>query len=274
MSDVSQGPGWWQASDGRWYAPELHPHHVPPPPPPSATPPPPPTTSGPPPPGWAQPAAGPLPPDPGLSAPQPGSRRPLGPAKLLPGIVIGAGVLVVLGSLLPWATVSSGIGSLSVDGTSGDGKLTLILGVIALVMGVVLLQRGAGVGWLVGTGVVFLVTLGVSIKDASDISSFGDQVTALVGVHVGFGLWLCILGSIAGVVATALLLVQRRAAGRSQPLAATTSPGAPPSGGALTAQPQPSPGPGWWQATDGQWYPPEAHPGAQGPTPPPAPPLG
>lgn len=25
MSDVPQGDGWWQASDGRWYAPELHP---------------------------------------------------------------------------------------------------------------------------------------------------------------------------------------------------------------------------------------------------------
>ena len=25
MSDVSEGPGWWQASDGKWYAPELHP---------------------------------------------------------------------------------------------------------------------------------------------------------------------------------------------------------------------------------------------------------
>lgn len=23
MSDVSQGPGWWQASDGRWYPPHL-----------------------------------------------------------------------------------------------------------------------------------------------------------------------------------------------------------------------------------------------------------
>ena len=25
MSDVSQGPGWWQASDGKWYAPEQAP---------------------------------------------------------------------------------------------------------------------------------------------------------------------------------------------------------------------------------------------------------
>ncbi|MCL4423034.1 MAG: DUF4234 domain-containing protein [Actinobacteria bacterium] len=34
MSDVSQGPGWWQATDGRWYPPENHPQYQPPPPPP------------------------------------------------------------------------------------------------------------------------------------------------------------------------------------------------------------------------------------------------
>lgn len=28
MSDTSQGPGWWQASDGKWYAPELHPDRL------------------------------------------------------------------------------------------------------------------------------------------------------------------------------------------------------------------------------------------------------
>jgi len=29
MSDTSPGPGWWLASDGRWYAPELHPDATP-----------------------------------------------------------------------------------------------------------------------------------------------------------------------------------------------------------------------------------------------------
>jgi hypothetical protein len=33
MSTWSQGPGWWQASDGRWYPPETHPNALPPPPP-------------------------------------------------------------------------------------------------------------------------------------------------------------------------------------------------------------------------------------------------
>ncbi len=28
MSDISQGDGWWQASDGKWYSPEQHPGAV------------------------------------------------------------------------------------------------------------------------------------------------------------------------------------------------------------------------------------------------------
>ena len=34
MSDTSQGPGWWQASDGKWYPPQQQPGHWAPPPPP------------------------------------------------------------------------------------------------------------------------------------------------------------------------------------------------------------------------------------------------
>ena len=32
MSDMQQGPGWWQASDGKWYPPETHPFRQTPPP--------------------------------------------------------------------------------------------------------------------------------------------------------------------------------------------------------------------------------------------------
>ena len=37
MSQVSQGPGWWMASDGNWYPPELHPDYVSVPPPHAAS---------------------------------------------------------------------------------------------------------------------------------------------------------------------------------------------------------------------------------------------
>ena len=38
MSDTSQGDGWWQASDGKFYAPEAHLDYKPPPPPPADAP--------------------------------------------------------------------------------------------------------------------------------------------------------------------------------------------------------------------------------------------
>ena len=37
MSDVSQGPGWWQASDGKWYSPEQAPGYQAPPAPAAQT---------------------------------------------------------------------------------------------------------------------------------------------------------------------------------------------------------------------------------------------
>jgi hypothetical protein len=40
MSDTSQGPGWWIASDGKWYSPEQKPGPVTPEPPAPVTPPP------------------------------------------------------------------------------------------------------------------------------------------------------------------------------------------------------------------------------------------
>ena len=56
MSDVSQGPGWWQASDGKWYPPQQAPTAAPPPPP-QPPPQPLPTYGAPPQPQWTPPPA-------------------------------------------------------------------------------------------------------------------------------------------------------------------------------------------------------------------------
>lgn len=60
MSEQSQGPGWWRASDGRWYPPETHPGYRPPEPPPPLEPPPPPQRQEPQ--GEPEPASRPRPP--------------------------------------------------------------------------------------------------------------------------------------------------------------------------------------------------------------------
>jgi hypothetical protein len=42
--------------------------------------------------------------------------------------------MIVIGSLLQWATVNTGFGSISAHGTDGDGVLTLASGMAVLVL--------------------------------------------------------------------------------------------------------------------------------------------
>ncbi len=92
MSETPAGPGWWQASDGRWYPPEAHPAAAPPPPPP----PPPPPAPGTPPGGYAGPPSGP--PFTGPPAPLPKKRGLLIAVVviLLAAMLGAAGALVIV----------------------------------------------------------------------------------------------------------------------------------------------------------------------------------
>ena len=111
MSDTSQGPGWWVASDGKWYPPENHPDYiqgVAAAPPPSNHPPQPSTTH--------------LPP---RSAPVAGTGVKIAPMQWA---MLGAGAVAILGVLTTWVTASAGFLSLSENGiSSGDGKLALLV---------------------------------------------------------------------------------------------------------------------------------------------------
>lgn len=74
MSDQSQGAGWWQASDGKWYPPSQAPQ-----PPPTSQPPPPAPGSA-----YAPPAPPTGPTPPGMIPPPPGMAYPAGKAP--PGV--------------------------------------------------------------------------------------------------------------------------------------------------------------------------------------------
>jgi len=115
MSDTSQGPGWWLASDGKWYPPEAAsppPPQQPPPQPEQPTPTPvqqppgavaaqaPPPGYGAPPPGYAAPVPGYVPPGP----PQSGMNG------CLKAFLIGLGVLFV-GGIIVAAILVFAVGS-------------------------------------------------------------------------------------------------------------------------------------------------------------------
>ena len=99
MSDVSQGAGWWQASDGKWYAPEQQPNDSSPAPPPAAG----------------------SPGGPSGAVPSPGVSLPPFSFDIkrwsLAERITGVGTLLLFISLfLPWFTYSFGPVSVSVDG--------------------------------------------------------------------------------------------------------------------------------------------------------------
>lgn len=114
MSDVSQGTGWWQASDGKWYAPEMHPDYRPPPPTaaqaPPLPPPPPSYQSN----SWSQtPPSAPAGPAPSDRAPFSFDLKRFSQADRITGV---ATAVLFISLFLPWYTYSFGIGSISLDG--------------------------------------------------------------------------------------------------------------------------------------------------------------
>jgi hypothetical protein len=149
MSEMSQGPGWWLASDGRWYPPEQHPGYVPTPPPVPPIPPPGPPAQSP---YGFPPAQSPygFPPaqSPYAFAAWPGQPAP----SVTSGLAIAALVLSILwiggvGSLL---AVIFGIVALSQIRSSsgrrrGQGLATsgLVIGALGLVGTVALYSSGA-----------------------------------------------------------------------------------------------------------------------------------
>ena len=168
MSDAAEGPGWWQASDGKWYAPESSP------------------TSG-----------LPSPPAQAASPRTAGSSSGVRPTFW---VMIGAAVLVMLGSVTTWVTASVGIFSVSENGTSGDGTITLILG-IATAASLLLYLWLHKAAFLIIPLVLFVALVGIMIYEFINITSThysSNRIT--ISASVGFGVYLCLIGSIAGVV--------------------------------------------------------------------------
>lgn len=113
--------------------------------------------------------------------------------------LVAAGAIVI-GSLLPWLSVTTIFGSVSVSGTEGDGILTLITGaVIAALAGIAFAKKSASrlTGILIiGLGAVSgLIAFNIFLNLVDNV----DLVDSGVLSTIGGGLWLVILGSAVAV---------------------------------------------------------------------------
>jgi hypothetical protein len=97
MSDVSGGPGWWQASDGKWYPPEQQPNYEAPAAPPSS--------------GYTPQSSAPTSKAAGSSFSFDMKRW-----SQVERITSIASLVLLISLFLPWFTYNFGYGSASVDG--------------------------------------------------------------------------------------------------------------------------------------------------------------
>jgi hypothetical protein len=158
--------GWWQASDGRWYPPESSPGA----------------------PMLQRPVV--------LAAPTPA--RGMGNAWWL---IVGAGA-VILGSFMPWATVTAVfVGTINASGVQGgDGWIAIALAVPLLVFGIRSARSRARipVWWTVALGLLLITFSVFEVTNVSNkISSVNSRASGLGHASVGYGLWLVVVGAIA-----------------------------------------------------------------------------
>ena len=111
---------------------------------------------------------------------------------------IGAGIGVMIGSLLPWITVTTVFGQIDMAGTEGDGVATLGLGA-ATVVG--FLARW----WWVYVFAAFAAA-GIAIYHVFNVNSAAAVIesNALSG-SVGWGLWLTLVVALTAFAAALVL---------------------------------------------------------------------
>jgi hypothetical protein len=110
--------------------------------------------------------------------------------------VVAGGILVGVGSLLPWATATTGFGTISFAGTEGDGRITIVLGALAGLLGFLQLERATetlrlgAISAGLGAGVA-------GLYDYANLESRLSSVTTdAVRASIGPGLYVVIIGAV------------------------------------------------------------------------------
>jgi hypothetical protein len=99
-------------------------------------------------------------------------------------IAIVGGVATIVGSVLPWVTIDSLMGSQTVSGLDGDGVLTLVCGIATL--GVCVLRGGERID-RIALGILGVLTVLIGYNTFSQLSDYGSiaaDASASPGLYV------------------------------------------------------------------------------------------
>src|SRR5947209_6873945 len=115
-------------------------------------------------------------------------------------------LLVVAGSVTPWARIASALGALTENGLDADGKITILLGVVVLAL-VIAYSRLRQTDLLVAAGLLSLVAAGFAITYQINLRRATSRViarmlavdpsgvTAKFGAKTGVGVSITLAGA-------------------------------------------------------------------------------
>jgi len=113
-----------------------------------------------------------------------------------------SGVLAGVGAFMPWVTV----GIFSVDGTSGDGVLTLVLGLAMTGIFIAWGLTGQGLRGLLGLTILAGAgVIAIAIYDIAHIQSIADEDAANIlalNAGVGTGLYVTLFAGFGEIIAS------------------------------------------------------------------------
>lgn len=129
-------------------------------------------------------------------------------------IALAGGIAMIIGSVLPWATVNTFLGSLSINGTDGDGILSLACGIAVVLAALVAKERAGANGSILAAlfgigGGFFAVNAMINVGGAIRGEDFGGLASASIGIGVYVvivGVILAIVGGLMRNPATATLM--------------------------------------------------------------------
>lgn len=129
-------------------------------------------------------------------------------ARVAPGIdrvsfiTLGASLVVIVGAFLPWVTVG---GWLSVSGTSGDGSITLVAGILAGIFGFIMRKRNTVMPFTIGIlGLVAVAVSGYDMSEVSNLDPADSESLLLAKASIGSGMYLTFIGGL-GLIAAAVM---------------------------------------------------------------------
>lgn len=108
--------------------------------------------------------------------------------------IVGA-VMLGVGTLLPWATITTGFGSASVNGIEGDGVIVLAIATLIGIIAVASMDRPGRAAPLVIAVAAGLALVALFIDYAGVSERLQDASSSVARASIGTGLYLCLAGA-------------------------------------------------------------------------------